>query len=194
VGEKCSRSQPRIRTLRRIRDKLHKSRFAESALRPEVTELAFSTSDQRILWWNKPLRKSIGTSRGAAAFVLAVGVSPREGWGSTRSRGAATSLATQPLQASVHALLLVVIPVCVRTVPSPGDSDCFPTDPALRLRLRAGLRYSVPSALRFRCSYSTAVITVWFSRRHFSPTRNLRFEPRSGDITKHIRLEAGRYC
>jgi hypothetical protein len=36
------------------------------------------TACQRILWWNKPPRKSIATSSGAATFVLAAGVSPRE--------------------------------------------------------------------------------------------------------------------
>ena len=40
--------------------------------------------------------------------------------------------------------------VCVRTLSSPGDSVICPTDPALRLRLRAGLCYSAPTALDFR--------------------------------------------
>ena len=53
-----------------------------------------------------------------------------------------------------------------RTVPSPADHGCFPTDPALRLRLRAGLWYSAPTALEFQRSQSSGVIGRRFSRRH----------------------------
>ena len=41
-----------------------------------------------------------------------------------------------------------------------GTRVLFPLNPALRLRLRAGLRYALPSALGFREAYATAALAT----------------------------------
>jgi hypothetical protein len=59
--------------------------------------------------------------------------------------------------------------VCENVCRPYGTRIYFPLYPALRLRLRAGLDYSAPTALDFPLGDSTRKCQVWFSHTLLSP-------------------------
>ncbi len=67
------------------------------------------------------------------------------------------------MRTNVPPLLQFITPK--RTVASPGDSGCFPTDQG----------YSAPAALDFQRSHSSAVVERRFSRRHLKAIASLMF-------------------
>src|ERR1019366_5080661 len=78
------------------------------------------------------------------------------------------SLAAEGLRRLDH-LLPGLKSVCENVCRPYGTRIYFPLYPALRLRLRAGLDYSAPTALDFPLGDSTRKRQVWFSHTLLSP-------------------------
>ena len=65
--------------------------------------------------------------------------------------------------ARTHRLIMCRKSVCESCAVPKGTRIYFPLHPALRLRLRAGLNYTAPTALDFPLGNSTRKYQVWFS-------------------------------